>query len=117
MKSYLIYPTMSSGIQITSGASWMLGAPTLIFPANTTDSDYVLHSIIFESFVPSGFPYELVLYDDVDCTNEIERVRVESLIEIQLRPLKRDKTKPIYGKLASTVSGGKVTISLRYRKY
>ncbi|KKN53504.1 hypothetical protein LCGC14_0602010 [marine sediment metagenome] len=66
-----VYPTLANGLDVISGAGWVLGEFKEIVPNAAIGSDFDIHYISIEA-LSANETYELVLYA---VTTEIGRVR------------------------------------------
>lgn len=117
-----VYPTLSAGIQLTAGNGWALGAGVQIMPANTAATYFDIHYINIE-VLSANAVYEIHFFSDAACTELIGKARFtrvnnnESINALNFMSPLIIKTKPIYGKLASSSNGAQATISIFYHEY
>jgi len=117
-----VCPTLSAGSGVVSnGSAWTLGVYTEIIPAGVVGDIFDIHYVNVEGVTADGI-YELVLYAE---TVEIARLRTQQeagppaqvLASIPvITPLMASGTQ-VQAKVADSVGGGTLTISLGYHTY
>jgi len=119
-KRQSVYPTLTTGINVVAGASWVLSAAHVqVVPANTITSPFKIIGIN-PAVVSANDVYEVVLYAGT-AGNEVEigRTRVTKVGNnnysfISLPTAIQPANTRITVKLASASGGDNMTISLEY---
>ena len=118
-----VYPSMSAGVDVTSGAAWTLGAFAEIVPAGGISTHFDIHWVYVEALDTNG-TYELVLYKGASGSEEeIGRCRFSRIqqgdrhfdIPIQVPVLGPNDR--ISAALACSTASATATLSLYYHDY
>jgi hypothetical protein len=117
-----VYPTLTSGVSVLSGAAWTLGNFVELIPVDTITSDFDIHWLVIESTTDDEV-YELVFYNveteisrvrfatDLSAGNFLSTAPISTLMQVQ------PKNSQIQVKLASSGAAETAVISVLYHTY
>jgi len=116
-----VYPTLASGVTVTAGAAWTLGAFVEVVPASTITDEFDIHYVSIEN-ISANDVYELHLYYGAGDTlagmvRFVKNAAVDAVVNVPFMTPLIPANSRIRAKLASASGGDNADISVFYHTY